>query len=379
MTERKRVLICHERFLPRFGADRVLVIIGQKLAQEGWSVDFMGRQFADDRLNGTADRVIDIPAPTEYARFDVETVAWLESWVATSSPKPKYDLVIVGGWPFFSSIPVFRRIADRVLFIDCGVVPNDGYDQGTCRILDHLRELRRNHLVHCTHIAANSRFTLESQTLPDTPVGGPARAAVLNGIDHLMEPSRSRSLLPAKALLQVRTLRAEGRRPVLLLGRFEKRGYKNSLQGLEVCRLLRRAAPEACLLLLDQPEAIPRDWELDGHVFGLGFPDDQTLVDVMAEVDLGLSVSLWEGFNLPIAEMYRLAKPALCFDLAAHSEVVLRPWFLCRDYVEMAAKAAVVLSPASQMGAVSDEEASIYRERFTWANFMKQLHALLQR
>jgi hypothetical protein len=82
MTKRKRALICHERFLPRFGADRVLIIIGQRLAADGWTVDFMGQHFQPDLAAGTDGRIIGIPAASEYARFDEQTSTWMMDWNA---------------------------------------------------------------------------------------------------------------------------------------------------------------------------------------------------------------------------------------------------------------------------------------------------------
>ncbi|MDX2186809.1 MAG: glycosyltransferase family 4 protein [Opitutaceae bacterium] len=374
MSAVPRVLICHERFLPRFGADRVLILIGKELKARGWAVDFMGQKFPEDRLRDAANEIIEIPSPSDYIQFDLETATWLKLWI--SSKAPAYQLVIVGGWPFFSSISQFRSVAPKVLFIDCGVVPNEGYDPGVQRILDHLRELRRANLDFCTHIAANSDFTLRTQTLPETS-GKPVARAVLNGIDHLFAPGSIKAMFPAKPLLDVRALKAEGRRPILLLGRFEKIGYKNSKTGLEVFKILRRADPSVVLLTLDHKEALPLDWEIQDHVVGLGFPDDETLVQVMEECELGLSVSLWEGFNLPIAEMYRLRRPALCFNLAAHPEVVLRPWFLCEDTIEMAAKAAVILTKGSKHALINEDDAAAYRARFTWRSFMEQIEDLL--
>jgi glycosyltransferase involved in cell wall biosynthesis len=55
------------------------------------------------------------------------------------------------------------------------------------------------------------------------------------------------------------------------------------------------------------------------------------LQGVMAQVDAGVSVSLWEGFNLPLAEMQWIGKPVVVFDAGAHPEVVAHPYFLAPD------------------------------------------------
>ena len=40
MTDRKRVLIVNERFLPRFGVDRILILLAERLVEQGCDVQF---------------------------------------------------------------------------------------------------------------------------------------------------------------------------------------------------------------------------------------------------------------------------------------------------------------------------------------------------
>jgi glycosyltransferase involved in cell wall biosynthesis len=58
----------------------------------------------------------------------------------------------------------------------------------------------------------------------------------------------------------------------------------------------------------------------------------------------GISTSLWEGFNLPIAEMQWLDRPAFALSLGAHPEVVAEPWLLCQDSRELATKLIALMS-----------------------------------
>ena len=58
----------------------------------------------------------------------------------------------------------------------------------------------------------------------------------------------------------------------------------------------------------------------------------------MANAQLGLSVSHWEGFNLPLAEMQQLRKPVLVLNIGAHPEVVADARQLCADEHDMAAR-----------------------------------------
>jgi hypothetical protein len=241
-----RVLICHERFIARFGADRVLLILARRLRALGAHVTLMGARFDDALLDGVADVRLDTPLDVRAQELEERTAQWLASeWAPTLAPGEAPDLVIVGGWPFFSAIPLFRALSRRVLFIDCGVVPEEGYGETQRFLLRRLTELRKRYLRYCTDIAANSRFTLESQAIPQAGPGVRC-AAVLNGVDHVDE-------MPVNAPLPdaVSRLIDEGRRLVLLLGRFETVGYKNSAASFRVLDHLRTIEPQATMLALE--------------------------------------------------------------------------------------------------------------------------------
>src|SRR5260370_41688420 len=75
----------------------------------------------------------------------------------------------------------------------------------------------------------------------------------------------------------------------------------------------------------------------------IGLPADGELLEIKRLLDAGLSVSLWEGFNLPVAEMQYEDKPVFALNLAAHPEVVVSPEQLCSDAEDMAAKLARTL------------------------------------
>src|SRR4029078_1547091 len=51
----------------------------------------------------------------------------------------------------------------------------------------------------------------------------------------------------------------------------------------------------------------------------------------------------WEGYNLPLAAMAALRRPALALDVGAHPEVIGDAAHLCRDIAEMAEKAGTIL------------------------------------
>src|SRR6266404_4400841 len=101
------ILMCNERFLFRFGMDRTLILLGQHLTTIGHRVSAMAHQGDRAVLEGLFSRVIDIPVQVDdYLRLDELTAAWLETaWNECFAHAAPPEVVVVGGWPFFSAIP----------------------------------------------------------------------------------------------------------------------------------------------------------------------------------------------------------------------------------------------------------------------------------
>ena len=55
------ILICNERFLFRFGADRVLILLGKGLKDLGHTVSIMGNRYDPEVVKAFASERIDIP------------------------------------------------------------------------------------------------------------------------------------------------------------------------------------------------------------------------------------------------------------------------------------------------------------------------------
>ena len=374
-----RILLCHERFVFRFGVDRVLIMLGRGLKALGHEVWVMGNRFDRQAVETFASQVFTVPQPDEYPASDSFTAEWLEvNWPGLFPGANAPDLVLVGGWPFFGSIPVFRRMGAAVVFLDYGVVPLDGYSEPVRAVLNKLHALRKDHLPQASHIIAGSRFIAVSQSIPDAQGQAPVET-ILCGADHMESavwpagiPESTAPAIPAAEM--VRDFKRQGRPVVFCMGRWEPGCYKNSESALELMRRILPSAPGAVLLILAEPGLeIPE--ALRPSVVPLGFPDDAELQEVMRLSDLGVSVSLWEGFNLPLAEMQWLGRPALAFDLAAHPEVAVDPWYLCRDLTEMAAKATAILTGSGPDEAVRTDALRRFRSYFTWDRAVQEYAA----
>ena len=377
------ILLCHERLLFRFGADRVLLLLGKYLAERGHTVSFMAMRADASVVASFAHKVITLPTVEDYGELDTATTAWLtQHYDALFAPGQAPDIVVSGGWPFFSSLPFFRQKAGVTVFMDFGIVPRQGYHAGMQGILDRLAELKTSYLPMASCVTAISDFILTTQTLGYAQGLAPCRTILL-GADHLDLPLWTTELDGAEgtglAARIIADLRAADRPILFCMGRFETGCYKNGDAVFALSDRIARQFPQAAILVLADPagEAIPAAYR--DRLIPVGFPSDAELTALMRACDLGLSVSLWEGFNLPLAEMQWLERPALAFDLGAHPEVVCDPWYLCRDADQMGEKACQILrgegSDAAHRRAALDK----FKAFFRWERFTDENEALFDR
>lgn len=380
MSTAKSILICNERFLPRFGHDRSLVLLGRELASRGHHVSFACLRCEPQVLEAISDdvRQLRLPDGIEFAAADRQVAAITEKAWARARP----DLLVTGGWPFFELAARSGAHGVPSVFIDAGAVPHDGYREPSLSIQREVRRLRRRTLPFIDVILPNSDFTRDSQTLPDRGCAKGVTTVRL-GADHLdmrFDPGEIDIAAEQGLIARLDALCAAGASLILALGRFEDEGYKNSPMVFEVFRKVRTEVPSAGLLILAGPAHLEVPLDLRDDTICLPTLSDATLQAIMHRCKLGLSMSLWEGFNLPLAEMQLVDCPVLAFNLAAHPEVVADPWFLCASSADMASKAGRILTRGVPATIVSRRRFEAARDRARWsktlARWAEEIEAL---
>lgn len=373
-----KILICNERFLFRFGLDRVLIMMGKSMAERGHHVNMMGSRCDQHIVKQFAKKIISIPPdPDDYANSNEFTAQWLEShWDSLFSNTEQPDAIVIGGWPFFQAIDFFSRVCKNVVFIDPGAVPLDRLSGHGLFIQQKLRYLRRHYLRQTTGILPISEFIAKSQSIPDRGSSNGIQTVLL-GADHMALSIWQAQMVGqgkghGASLSLVEKLQQKGKIFILNLGRWEPSCYKNSEACFDIIRQLVQRHPQVVLLVLTDVKSINIPGDLKEYVQPIGFPDDAELQEIMKLTTLGISVSLWEGFNLPLAEMQWLKRPTLAFNLAAHPEVVVHPWFLCADIAEMVEKGDVILSNSIPSEAISTENYEKFWSQFRWETVVQK-------
>ena len=378
------ILICNERFLFRFGLDRVLIILGKGLKDLGHNISIMGNRFDREVVKNFASQIIKLPSNCEYLDQNEYTLDWLRrTWEQYFNSNTKPDIVLIGGWPFLSAIPFFREKGCEVVFSDHGAVPLEGYTGHHLSVLNKLKNFRKKYLCYSSLIIGVSDFIIKSQSYLDADKNTKI-CYILNGADHI-----EMEIWPAKKLhLEkgsgystnlINSFKKEGRKVILFLGRWEPNCYKNSEAAFDIMPKLMKDFSDCILLILAEQSNVKIPPKLQNSIFPIGFPDDNELVSIMKQVDLGISVSLWEGFNLMIAEMQWFGRPVLAFDMGAHPEVILHPWYLCRDNNEMVAKACEILSGRGLDSDTRKQSLKKFHDYFRWNRVINEYNGVFEK
>jgi glycosyltransferase involved in cell wall biosynthesis len=374
------LIICNERLLFRFGVDRVLLLLAQGLKAAGWHITFVAHRANHDVLSRITD---DIHTPPEhrgpYTELDEATADWLRNnrqLFAGAGHDPAGTVALIGGWPFYASIAVFRQWGIPTVALDCGGVPYDDMT-GPARIVqERLRAQRREYLPEARVVTPISHFVARTQSLPDAGYGVDIEMIHL-GADHLVG-GVDQSLWQNGHQADVGQNGETHEGPSIInLGRWEVGNYKNSEGLYPIARQILAVHPKARFSVLATAEELDVPDDLKAHILPLGHPSDADLNALMANADLGISVSRWEGFNLPLAEMQQLRRPVLVLNIGAHPEVVATPLQLCNDESDIAAKALQVLAGELLSGAEWDAHLDTFQQTFTWQRTIKAYADLL--
>ncbi len=366
-----KILICNERFLFRFGVDRVLLMLGKYWREAGHEVIMMGNKLDPLAVDKCSDRFIYVPEAADYLHSNEYAADYItEHWDEWFDEKDVPDVVLVAGWPFYKSIGLLREKCGCVFFHDYGAVPTEGMPESSIAVQNELRRLRRENLRKANKVIAISRFLEETQSQPD--VEGLIETSYVHlGLDHIVENLWDQSELAIgenDVVTQIKAYQNEGYKIIFQPGRWETGNYKNSDASFDIAEKLVEKGHKIKILVLANdgdlgkiPEAVKDCY------YCMGFIDDHTMRQAMELSDLGFSPTTWEGFDLPLGEMQYLDKCMYVLNIGAHPEVADHPYYLCETIDEIAEKIDKDLSgknPYSEKELMAAHKK--FRETFTW-------------
>ncbi len=366
-----KILICNERFLFRFGVDRVLLMLGKYWREAGHEVIMMGNKLDPLAVDKCSDRFIYVPEAADYLHGNDYTEDYIrEHWHEWFKEKDTPDVVLIAGWPFYKSIGLLREKCGCVVFHDYGAVPTEGMSEGQIVTQNELRRLRRENLRKANKVIAISSFLEETQSKPD--VEGLIKTSYVHlGLDHIVENLWDQSELAIgenDVVAQIKAYKKEGYKIIFQPGRWETGNYKNSDASFEIAEKLVKNGHKIKILVLASEGDLGEIPEgLEDCYYCMGFIDDHTMRQAMELADLGFSPTTWEGFDLPLGEMQYLDKCMYVLKIGAHPEVADHKYYLCETITEIAEKIEKDLrgeNPYSQEELMAAHKS--FREIFTW-------------
>jgi len=234
-----RILLCHERFLFRFGADRVLILLGKGLAERGHTVSIMANRYDRPIVEQFATRIVDVPEPPgRYYYLNEETVEWLRTtWESLFDERTRPDVVIVGDGPSSPPFLSFAPSAPRCLY-RFRRRPTEGFEGGALLTQQKLRQLRAEFLPQLP-VLWRSRFYSQNAER------GGFRGRC-SGADHLIGADHVENSLWAsgqvkgakasgQALAAIASLKAAGRKVILSLGRWRPETTRTRMKRSGCC------------------------------------------------------------------------------------------------------------------------------------------------
>ena len=115
------------------------------------------------------------------------------------------------------------------------------------------------------------------------------------------------------------------------------------------------------------------EMERQGVVTHLNLSDEDK-AKYLRSLDVFISFSLWEGFNLPVVEAQALGTVGLAFDVGAHPEVTP---FVCRDLAEMKQLVQTFSENRAYLLECSSLCYTFVRQRFNWTRAARQMASCL--
>lgn len=211
-----------------------------------------------------------------------------------------YRIVVAHTWPFYRLLPKLRGVF-RIAW-EHGAPP--------ARLFPGQEEFRRSFSAgNLEEVYPNVERVVAISGYIRKEIGWERATVIHNGSDHLWKHRETPGDKPAGAVLRI-----------LMVSRLweSERIYK----GIEDLVELAKALPSSHEVVL-----AGRGGEDDAaYLRGRGLkvelnPSDWELCQLYESTDLVVSLSRWEGFNLPLVEAGFFGKPAYALDLCAHPEV----------------------------------------------------------
>lgn len=334
----KRILFLAERMAMGFGVSVVIDNLSAELVKLGHSVHVGCQSWDGQSAKGYKIHVVN---------GNTESVEKLVSELQS-------EYVVAHTTPFFEILPRLSSVCERWVWEHGDPTPE----------LFPFDGAERRRIAEAKHISVYpnvDKVIAISEFIRDD-IGWPSAEIVYNGCDHIQpEKSAARS----NTSLRVGTL--------MRLGQGESY-YKGNLLYADLVRYLRSQGADVEFHLMGRgTREDARQFEDIGVITHLNASDQERAL-YLADLDIFLSLSLWEGFNLPLVEAMCSGTCAIAFDTGAHPEVT--PLIVSRVQ-EMAELINSLAKDRTHLERLAAGMESWVREKFTWAKAAEEMNGYM--
>ena len=190
---------------------------------------------------------------------------------------------------------------------------------------------------------------------------GTEAEVIYNGIDHLSSNRRDANKVDKIKIISISRLSVE------------ESNYKGTLEFVELANQIKLERPNWEFVLIGKgSEADAKFWRSKGVHVANSISDDD-LILLIKESSALISLSKWEGFNLPLVEAQYYGLPALALDYGAHKEVT--PWL----YSSIDELYKDLLRDDFFSESEKKRKSQQFLEEFTWVEHGKRMLLLLEK
>jgi glycosyltransferase involved in cell wall biosynthesis len=224
-----------------------------------------------------------------------------------------------------------------------------------------VRQQEKDHKLHEVYPRVDRVFAISEFIRSD--ISWPAAQVVYNGLESPLPPPKTFEVPFVARPLRVGTL--------MRLGAQEAQ-YKGAEVYLGLVKHLRlRAVPIEFFVMgkgTDKDAEVYREQGVSVHLNAT----ELEKIEYLRSLDVFVSPSLWEGFNLPLIEAQTLGVPSLAFDTGAHPEVCP---LIFSSVVEMAGYLACVAREPQLLEGPASRARPFVEARFSYVRALDALEA----
>jgi glycosyltransferase involved in cell wall biosynthesis len=284
----RHALLLSSVMMRGYGVSVVAQEVQRRIGRYGWDLT-IGCVSSDDDFG--ADRVVTIGASADE--------------VASFGRSSGVEVVVAQTTPYFEMLPALVGEIPTVVF-EHGDPSPAFFDEDA----DERQRIRRNKIVnvypHVSRVLASSHFLRHD-------IEWLAAGVVPLGCDHV--PDLGPKDLTLNAHRRSRPLRVG---TLMRLGEGESR-YKGVELFADLVEMSRSGGGIEFAIMGRGSDEDRDRWEAVGVEVHLNASDDER-ASYLRDLDVLISPSLWEGFNLPLVEAQASGTVGLAFDVGAHPE-----------------------------------------------------------